>query len=104
MPWKQVWEPSPSDLNMPVLTELPEGVNEQSNHWTSMVGLREANGRIDGEWVTFTHCNYCKGWIKGGAFESQVNTLDSRRLAGRQGTEYYCRRCGHELAFFGMVS
>jgi hypothetical protein len=104
MPWRQVWEPSPKDENLPVLTELPIGVYEDHKLWPSSIGLREADGEVDGKYATYTYCHHCNGWVKGTAVTETVNTLDASHLAGRQGTEYYCRRCGTELAFMGKMS
>lgn len=101
MPWSQHWEPAPKDMSLPVMENLPEGVAEQRQWFSS---LREADGYINGEWKQYYFCHWCKGWIEGHANEYSVNTLNPGKLAGRQGTEYCCRRCGREIAFNGLMS
>lgn len=103
MPYRQVYEPAPKDMNLPVIKEgeLPAGVEEK--RWT-LSSLREAAGMVGDEYLVFHFCHWCKGWIPGHANEYRVNTLDSSRLAGRQGQEYYCKRCGQEIGFSGLMS
>lgn len=101
MPYRQVYEPAPSNKSLPILEELPAGVMEDSLSLT----IREARGRTaDGVYRYFYFCRRCKGWIEGQANTYQVNTLAPHQLAGRSGTEYYCIRCGDEIGFMGMMS
>jgi hypothetical protein len=101
MPWITHYEPAPKDMNLPVRKDLPDGVTERK--WT-LSHLREAHGIVGDDYLTFHYCDRCEGWIEGHANEYRVNTLDSSHLAGRQGTEYFCRRCGEEIAFSGLMS
>jgi len=48
------------------------------------------------------HCRYCGGWIEGHPNQYEENSLGP--LSGRKGTASHCRRCGQEIAFFGMMS
>ena len=47
-------------------------------------------------------CPVCNGWIPCDPYRHEVNTLAP--LAGRKGTEFYCRRCGGEIGFSGVMS
>jgi len=101
MPWVQVWEDAPHDESLEVLQSLPPGVSRLE----ASGDLHHAWGQTaDGEWRSYHFCQHCGGWIPGNAYEVQENTLDSYHLAGRQGRVDYCRRCGREIAFSGIVS
>lgn len=102
MPWQQEWFEAPKDMNLPVLNKLPDGVHEKG--YLSIGGLQEACGLMGEEWHEFYLCPHCKGWIEGIVNAFPVNNLNPTQLAGRQGTEYYCRRCGKEIGFFGLMS
>lgn len=99
-----VWEDAPKDEGLTVHESLPPLVGELA--YTSVLGQpRQAWGATaDGAPRVLHFCQHCNGWIEGTATQYSVNTLDSSRLAGRRGTEYYCRRCGREIAFSGMMS
>lgn len=104
MPYRQIYEPAPSDMSMAVLTDeqLPQGVHPKDDF---IIGSREAYGTTpDGEFKTYHHCSRCGGWVEGHASEYEVSTLNTRRLSGRRGTEYHCRRCGRQIAFHGIMS
>lgn len=103
MPYNMTWQENPHDENLPVLQELPDGVHEQPTSWLRPK-LREAWGRVGDQILTFHYCDLCGGWIEGGCYEYQVSTMNSRRLSGRMGTSYNCRRCGEEIQFSGAVS
>jgi len=94
MPYQEHWIPAPKDMTLPVLETLPEGVHEMDD-----MGVFEEAWLGSQRWH---HCWHCKGWIPGHANEYSVSNLGI--LSGRQGTEYYCARCGEKIAFFGMVS
>ena len=50
----------------------------------------------------FYECYWCRGWIEGEPMQENVDTIAP--LSGRRGTVSYCRRCGKEIGFFGMMS
>lgn len=105
MPMRWIYEDAPQDMSLTVHKELPAGVSE---HQQIFANHREASGTemVDGE-VTFHkfhHCPKCDGWIEGWPNQYNVNTLEPSHLAGRQGREYHCRRCGYEIGFIGRMS
>lgn len=77
MPYQNVWIDPPYDMSLPVHKEAPDDVSSD-------------------------YCEYCGGWVAGGAFRYHENTLDIR--SGRRGVVFYCRRCGKEIDFIGVVS
>ena len=83
------------DESLPVLPELPPGVEEMPAH------VREAWGRTDGELRHFHFCPRCCGWVDGQPSLTHDDALGPR--PGRRGTAYYCRRCGGEIAFLPTV-
>lgn len=101
MPWRQEWFDAPKNTQLTVYKELPIGITERGWQLTS---LKEATGYIDGKFKTFHFCYHCGGWIEGHANQYEVNTLSPNQLAGRQGIEYFCLRCGDHIAFDGMMS
>lgn len=102
MPYSLHYEPAPSDMSLPVLKELPDGVTEES---FTLGVVREASGKPTEEgWPHYHFCPHCNGWIEGYPNEFPVNTFAPQHLAGRKGTEYFCRRCGHEIGFLGLMS
>ena len=88
-------------MTLKVHKELPPGVTERPNR---LGRLRDAHGMIGDSFVTFHFCPDCDGWIEGHANDYEVNTLNPARLAGRRGTEFFCRRCGYRIDFVGMMS
>ena len=94
-----VWIDPPTHKNLPVLSELPPGFYEV----VRSLGPRISRSQINFEEMHFCDSG-CNGWIPGEATEFRVNTLEPEHLAGRRGTEYYCRRCGGHLAFIGIMS
>lgn len=101
MPYYMHYEPPPTNMGMKVHKELPVGVRERER---LLSHLREADGIVNDAWLEFHFCPDCDGWIEGHAQEFKVNTLDGGRLSGRRGTEYFCRRCGYQIAFMGIMS
>jgi hypothetical protein len=93
MPYELYWVPPPTDASLPVLAEPPEGAEDWGFDGPKVIRV----GRD-----RYHHCHRCAGWIPGDATESRVNTLGP--LSGRCGVEFYCRRCGWEIAFSGMMS
>lgn len=102
MPYHQVYTPAPKDFSIEVVQELPEGIVEQ--HRSFLGHLREARGEGKRWLEVYTYCRHCKGWVKAASNMYSINTLDTRSLSGRNGQEYYCARCGEQLAFLGMMS
>ncbi len=102
MPFRQQWFDAPKDMSLTVHKNLPEGVFEDQFRFLDY--LKEAHGYVDGRHVVFHFCKRCGGWIEGHANQYEVNTLNSGRLSGRRGTEYYCCRCGEQIAFSGLMS
>lgn len=113
MPWKQVWEPNPSNEDVPVLNELPTGFVEST--WGSpktakhglpieeMIEKIKAGAKMeDFDHRCFYHCCYCKGWIEGEPYQYREDNIGP--LCGRRGTAYSCQRCGHEIGFSGMMA
>jgi hypothetical protein len=106
MPYREVWYPAPTNESLPVLSELPTGYEE--DRWR--MGARQATARfgLDGhphfeaKPRAYHYCHRCGGWVPGEPYTSEVSNLGP--LSGRKGTEYYCRRCGKEIGFVGMVS
>jgi hypothetical protein len=93
MPWRETWYDAPRDLTLPILPELPAGVEE-----FIFANPRQAFGAGK----PWTFCPSCKGWVEGRPYTSRVDNLGP--LCGRRGTEYHCPRCGEQIAFVGMVS
>lgn len=98
MPYELRWVDPPTNPHLPVLADadLPDGLVPG----LSLGGPEER--RTPDRKQTFYRCRNCKGWIEGRAHESCVNALAP--LSGRRGTEFHCIRCGHEVAFTGMMS
>jgi hypothetical protein len=93
IPYKMRWVPAPKDEMLNVLQEIPEGLLDS---------LYRQYGIVEDKFVCFHKCKKCGGWIEGEPTEYHIDTL--RPLSGRRGTEYYCRRCGHQIGFIGMMS
>jgi len=102
MPYRQSWFDAPKNMSLTVHKELPIGIHESNGGWIN--NLREAAGYNLDEHKTFHFCSHCGGWIEGHANEYSVNTLNSSQLSGRKGIEYFCCRCGEQIAFNGMMS
>jgi hypothetical protein len=102
MPWRMHWEPSPRDNNLPVLKTLPSGLHEDAIGLLSYVRMREAYGTVDVHLHEYHWCHHCQGWIPGSYFACEVHDLGM--LSGRDGIEYYCRRCGNEVDFIGAMA
>lgn len=77
MPYRMQWVPAPTDENLVVHEEKPQGV--------------------------YHKCFACGGWIEGRANRFQEDSIGGP-LSGRKGTVEHCRRCGQEINFFGMRS
>lgn len=104
MPWKQVYEPAPKDMSLKVWreNELPDGTIIETEDLFR--NFRAANLWLDDQLQHWYECRHCGGFIEGHYNQYEVNTLNSYRLSGRKGIEYYCRRCGEQIAFNGWMS
>lgn len=111
MPWKQVWEPNPSDDNIPLLKELPPEFKQGDFSWGGVktasipvdVLIREhQEGKKIPKITSYYYCDDCKGWIAGYPYEYREDDIGP--LCGRRGTVFSCIRCGNEIGFNGMVS
>lgn len=101
MPYVQHYVPAPKNMDLKVYPDLPGGYVEE-RIWL-IHGYREA--RKSGSFDTMYFCDLdCKGWIEGEPNDYPVNTLEPEHLAGRRGREYFCRRCGRQIAFIGLMS
>ena len=98
MPFQMQWVPAPADPKLPVLKKLPKGAQ---SGWGGAYLIKK-EGKKDESVQHWHECPFCKGWIPGEAFESEENTLGP--LSGRSGTATYCRRCGREIGFSGVMS
>ena len=101
MPYRMVYEPAPKNMELLVYPDLPKEYAEQP-HWLT-IPFRWARHTETYEEMYF--CDHdCKGWIEGNPNKYHVNTLEPEHLAGRRGEEFYCRRCGRQIAFVGLMS
>ena len=95
----------PGNPELEVFKELPDNYEED------LLGLSSREASIKGDCLKepldvlkkMHHCGHCGGWIDAlpiqeSVYEPLVN------LTGRQGTFYYCARCGYELCFVGRMS
>jgi hypothetical protein len=95
----------PKNLDLPVHKELPEDFEKRELFLGPAIAWLKLSIRERSDRVTFMyHCRHCEGWIPGEPYEHEINNLDSSRLCGRRGTEYYCRRCAEQIYFSGMMS
>ena len=102
MPYRHQWFDAPKDSSLTIHNQLPEGVEEGRLSFGH--NMREASGHVGDRYMFFHFCKRCGGWIEGQPNAFEINTLNPSQLAGRKGTEYFCRRCGEQIAFMGMMS
>lgn len=93
MPFEYIWKPAPKNMSLPVLPELPGGFTE-NYIWGFIKQIKVANNSKY-EFTYFCHTAECNGWIEGEPMENEEHAI----LSGRNGTAYYCCRCGHEISF-----
>jgi hypothetical protein len=98
MPYEYVWIPAPRNMDLPVSPELPSGFVE--NYVWSFVKQIQVASNSRYESVYYCHSTECNGWILGEPMENEEYAI----LSGRDGTAYYCSRCGHEISFIGRKS
>lgn len=105
MPYKQVWFDASKDENIEVYRDLPPEYHERK---FGLWGVKQAELNVeywkDDKELWMYECHHCNGWIKGEPNKYEINTLRPSQLAGRQGTEFYCRRCGNQIGFMGIMS
>jgi hypothetical protein len=98
MPIEYVGKPAPKNMSLAISQELPDGFVE-NYVWSFVKQLRMANNSKS-ELIYFCHSRECNGWILGEPMENEEYTI----LSGRDGTAYYCCRCGYEISFVGRIS
>ena len=97
MPFEYVWIPAPRNMALPVSPELPAGFME--NYVWSFVKQMKVASNCRDESAYFCHSKECNGWILGEQMENEECTI----LSGRDGTAYYCCRCGYEISLVGRM-
>jgi hypothetical protein len=98
MPFEYVWVPAPKNMNLPISLKLPTGFIE-NYVWSFVKQIKVAsNSRC--EYAYYCHARECNGWIFGEPMENEEYTI----LSGRNGTAYYCCRCGQEISFVSRMS
>ena len=98
MPFEYIWKPAPKDMSLPCFQELPDRFVE-NYVWSFIKQIRVAsNGKH--QIAYFCHSIECNGWIVGEPMENEEYTI----LSGRDGTAYYCCRCGQEISFVNRMS
>lgn len=96
------WPRPVPNPEMKVLAELPDWAHEER---FPLANVKEAAGRNpEGQFVRFTHCHHCGGWVVGECRRNWENTLEPGRLSGRKGYARVCPRCAQEIGFDGVVS
>jgi hypothetical protein len=85
-------------MNLPVSLELPADFVE--NYVWSFVKLLKVASNSKYESAYFCHAKECSGWILAEPMENEEYAI----LSGRDGTAYYCCRCGHEISFVRRMS
>ena len=98
MPFEYVWKPAPKDLSLFCSQELPDGFVE-NYVWSFIKQIRVASDSKN-EAAYFCHTRECNGWIVGEPMENEEYKI----LSGRDGTAYYCCRCGSEISFVNRMS
>ena len=98
MPYEYLWVPAPTNMHLPVSPELPAGFVE--NYVCSFVKQVKVANNSKYECAYFCNSKECNGWIFGEPMENEEYTI----LSGRDGTAYYCCRCGHEISFVNRMS
>jgi hypothetical protein len=98
MPYEYVWKPAPRNLSLPIFYERPDEFVE--NYIWSFVKLLKVARNSKDELAYFCHAQECNGWIIGEPMENEEYAI----LSGRDGTAYYCCRCGHEISFVSRMS
>ena len=93
MPYEYVWKPAPQNMSLPISQELP-GSFVENYVWSFVKQIRVASNSKY-EFAYFCHSKECNGWILGEPMENEEYAI----LSGRDGTAYYCCRCGHEISF-----
>lgn len=98
MPFEYVWIPAPKDMDLPVSRKVPADFVE--NYVWSFVKQIKVASNNKYEFAYFCHSQECTGWILGEPMENEEYAI----LSGREGTAYYCCRCGQEISFVRRIS
>jgi len=98
MPDEYVWIPAPKNLKLPVSAEMPSGFVE--NYVWNFVRRLKVASNSKSESPYFCHSKDCNRWTLGEPMETEEYAI----LSGREGTAYYCCRCGHEISFVSRIS
>ena len=80
-------------MSLPLSQKLPEGFVE--NYVWSFIRQIQMASNSQYESAYFCHSNECNGWVLGEPLENEEYAI----LSGREGTAYYCCRCGQEISF-----
>lgn len=100
-PYNYHWQPPEKHLSLKVHKKLPKGFTQEMSFGNDVKEARNAKY----EHMYFCPHRECNGWIDGLPTEHEVHTMSQHHpLSGRDGTEYYCHRCGQEIGFIGMVA
>jgi hypothetical protein len=84
-----------NDINLEVYSEIPDK-DEILSKFTII------KGGYDKSAIFYHHCEHCNGYIKGQPIMKSEHTMSI--LSGRNGTTYYCKRCGNQIAFLGWMA
>jgi hypothetical protein len=102
MPFELNWTSAPKNMKLEVFQDPPDGYVEEKDFLFSSFRMARTSKF---EYAYYCHWKDCKGWVLGIPNEYEENTMSPNHpLSGRQGTAYYCRRCGREIGFSGKVS
>ncbi|GAB4528640.1 MAG: hypothetical protein OHK0046_47750 [Anaerolineae bacterium] len=90
-----------SNRHLKVVDALPHYVQPQRT--APGYPLEASGATAQGVYEVYHHCPHCGGWIAGAAVEQHVSD-DMRKLSGRRGTTFYCRRCAWQIGFTGAMA
>ena len=104
MPWITMWIPPANVEKIKVIPGVKETMPEGYGKFDQYCVVRIRNkAKENPEYEDFAHfCSQCAGWVEG--MPQERNEADMGMLCGRRGVVTTCRRCGHELGFFGAGS
>ena len=76
------------DPGREVLKTLPEAAQK----FDDKTGVQRAADKIQ----RYYYCGICGGWLAG---DPSMHAEDTRKMHGRFGTVYQCRKCMNEITF-----